>query len=299
MRILTLLVRHGTDKFPGAIDDVAALFARQLPEAEWDLIVIDNKLPEDHEQVLGPHRVLIGGSNAMREFSAWQSGLRFVGVRLTNYDFVNLATEAFRTLYIAYLDRFNTRTLRLASGRAAAVGHIDRHNDPVLLLGRQSQAWLRTSFVFLPPAELKMLGALISVAQPSGLFSGNPEEPFRPDAPLSENYRDYLLGWLTGEGTGQGVEWHSRFTLSQDTLPQFQDKVVAILNEHMFSIRLRAQGCAMVDTTWLATWAGKSARDGEPLGPIPSWRRQLTERDTDAVPSSVLFDRALSYGPRP
>src|SRR5271166_487343 len=296
MRILTLLVRHGTDKFPGAIDDVAALFARQLPEVEWDLIVIDNKLPGNHEQVLGPRRVLIGGSNAMREFSAWQSGLAFAGQRLGDYDFVNLATEAFSTLYTAYLDRFDTTMLRLVAGRGVAVGHVDRYNDPVLLLGRQSQAWLRTSFVFLPPAELKMLGSLISVAEPSGLFSGNPESPFCPDAPLSENYRDYLLGWLTGDGTGQGVEWHSRFVLSQETLPQFQNKVIAILNEHMFSVRLRAQGCAMVDTTWLATRA-KGLGRGELLGPIPSWRKQLTERDTDAVPPNVLFDCKSSHAP--
>lgn len=290
MRILTLLVRHGTDKFPGAVEDVAALFARQLPEVQWDLIVIDNKLPEDYEEVLAPHRLLIGGSNAMREFSAWESGLAFAGQRLADYDLVNLATEAFRTLYTAYLDRFNTAMLRLVSCRGTAVGHVDYYNEPVLLFGRQSQAWLRTSFVFLPPAELKMLGSPISLAEPIGIFSGDPQEPFRPDAPLSENYRGYLLGWLTGEGTGQGVEWHSRFTLSHDTLPWFQNKVVAILNEHMFSIRLRAQGCAMVDATWLATRAGKLARDGQALGPIPSWRKQLTERDTDAVPSNLLFD---------
>ena len=76
MRILTLLVRHGTDKFPGAIDDVAAVFARQLPEVEWDLIVIDNKLAEDYEEVLAPHRLLIGGSNAMREFWPGRAVLR-------------------------------------------------------------------------------------------------------------------------------------------------------------------------------------------------------------------------------
>ncbi|MGA3318602.1 MAG: hypothetical protein ABSC64_19470 [Candidatus Korobacteraceae bacterium] len=268
------------------------MFARQLPEVEWDLIVIDNKLAEDYEEVLAPHRLLIGGSNAMREFSAWGSGLAFAGQRLADYDFVNLATEAFRTLYTSYLDRFSTDMLRLISCRGAALGHVDYYNEPVLLLGRQSQAWLRTSFVFLPPPELKMLGSLISVAEPVGLFSGDPEAPFRPDAPLSENYRNYLLGWLTGEGTGQGVEWHSRFPLSQKTLPQFQDKVVAILNEHMFSIRLRAQGCAMVDATWLATRAGMLGR-GDPLGPIPSWRRQLTDRDTDAVASNLLFDYAV------
>jgi len=290
MRVLTLLVRHGTDKFPGAIDEVAALFARQLPEVDWDLIVIDNKLPEDYEQALGVRQVLIGGSNAMREFSAWQSGLAYAGRRLSDYDFVNLTTEAFGTLYTAYLDRFSRNMLRLISRRGAAVGHIDYYNAPVRLFGRQSRAWLRTSFVFLPPAELKMLGSLISIAEPAGIFSGNPETPFLPDAPISENYQGYLLGWLTGDGTGQGVEWHSRFTLSGDTLPHFQNKVVAILNEHLFSIRLRAQGCAMVDATWLATRAGKLGSNGQPLGPIPSWRKQLTERDTDAVPPNVLFN---------
>ena len=95
MRILTLLVRHGTDKFPGAIDDVAALFARQFHEVEWDLIVIDNKLPEDYVEGLGSGHVLIGGSNAMREFSAWESGLAFVGQRLGGYDFINQPPKPF------------------------------------------------------------------------------------------------------------------------------------------------------------------------------------------------------------
>jgi hypothetical protein len=293
MRILTLLVRHGTDKFPHAIDDAATLFARQLPEVGWDLIVIDNKLPEDYEQRLGPGQVLIGGSNAMREFSAWESALAFVGRRAAEYDFVNLATEAFRTLYVAYLDRLNTGMLRLIARRGAALGHIDYYNEPVRLLGRQSQSWLRTSFVFLPPAEVKILGSLISVSELNGFFSEDPEAPFLADAPLSENYRGYLLGWLTGEGTGQGVEWHSRFKLSHETLAQFQSKVIAILNEHMFSIRLRAQGCATVDTTWLAGWVAGSAGNGKPLGPIPSWRKQLTDRDDGAVPSSRLFDSTL------
>ena len=288
MRILTLLARHGTDKYPGAIDDIAGLFARQLPEAEWDLIIVDNTLPEGYEQDLGPHRVLIGASNANWEFSAWQSGTDFVGRRLADYDFVNLATDAFRSLYTAYLDRFNMEILRLIASRGAAVGHIDYYNEPVLLLGRQSQAWLRTSFVLLPPVELTMLGPLTSIAETQVFFSGNPEAPFRPEAPLSENYRGYLLAWLTGEGTGQGVEWHSRFMLTEENLPQFQNKVVAILNEHMFSIRLRSQGCAMVDATWLAT-RNRQLRRGKPLEAIPSWRKQLTERDTDAVASSLLF----------
>jgi hypothetical protein len=77
---------------------------------------------------------------------------------------------------------------------------------------------------------------------------------------------------------------------SYDTLPLFQNKVVAILNEHLLSIRLRAQGCAMLDATWLATRARMLVPAGQPLGPIPSWRKQITERDIDPAPPSLLLD---------
>ncbi|MBZ5514896.1 MAG: hypothetical protein LAN62_08635 [Acidobacteriia bacterium] len=294
MRILTLLLRHGTAKYENAIDDIEAFFARQLPSVEWDLLVIDNTLPEGYEEVLPHKHVLIGGSNAQWEFSAWDNGIAHIGRRLAEYDLIHLATSAFATLYTRYLDRIGSEILQLILRRGAAVGHIDYYNEPIVIFGRQSQAWLRSSFVFLPPAELKMLGSLVSVADQAGLFTGNPTAPFRDDAPMSENYRQYILGWLTGDGTGQGVQWHSRFALSQDTLPWFQSKVLTILNEHMLSIRLRAQGCAMVDATWLATRAKTLPPAGQPLGPIPSWRKQITERDTDPAPSKVLFRSMFS-----
>jgi len=138
-----------------------------------------------------------------------------------------------------------------------------------------------------------MLGSLVTVSDQTAFFTGNPEIPFRGDAPLSANYRQYLLDWLTGAGTGQGVEWHSRFVLSPETLAWFQSKVITILNEHLLSIRLRAQGCAMVDATWLATRGKDLIAAGKPLVAISSWRRQLIEKDTDAVPFHTLFDKLL------
>ncbi len=281
MRILTLLVRTGMAKYSTALDDIEALFARQLPGVEWDLVIIDNSLPEDHEEVLAPHRTLIGGSGAAREFSAWDSGLAYVACRMLDYDFVHLATSAFRTLYTRYLDRIDVEMLQLALCRGAAIGHIDYYNNPITVLGRQSQAWLRSSFMFLPPAELKMLGSMVSLTESTALFSGNPTAPFRDEAPLCRRYRDYLLGWLTGDGTGQGVEWHSRFALSHDTLATFESKAVAIVNEHLLSIRLRTQGCAMLDATWLAGRAQVLTPIGQQLGAIPSWRRQIADRIPD------------------
>lgn len=293
MRIVTLLVRHGTAKYDSAGDDIKALFLRQMPQVDSDLVIIDNTLPEDYEEVLDQSCVLIGGSNAQWEFSSWDDGIAHLGRRLAEYDLVHLATSAFRKLYTRYLDRIDSEMLHLVLRRGAAVGHVDYYNEPIMVLGRQSQAWLRSSFLFLPPAELKILGSLVSVAEQAALFTGNPVAPFRSDAPLSENYRQYLLDWLTGDGTGQGVQWHSRFALSTDTLAFFQSKVVEILNEHVLSIRLRAQGCAMVDATWLATRAKTLVPKGQPLGPIPSWRRQVTSRDIDPVPSNLLFDCAF------
>jgi len=292
MRILTLLVRHSTDKYKG-VEDIEVFFERQMPLVQRDLVIIDNSLPEDYEEVAGQNRILIGGSNAQREFSSWDSGIAYIGRRLGDYDLVHLATEAFNTLYTRYLDRINKDTLGLILRRGAAVGHIDYYNEPITVFGRQSRAWLRSSFVFLPPAEVKMLGSLVSVADGGEIFTHDPVSPFRSDAPLSPNYRQYLLDWLTGPGTGQGVQWHSRFALSEDTLPWFEAKALSIVNEHLLSIRLRTQGCALVDATWLAGRAEELAQTHQPLGAIPGWRTQLVSKQDCPVSADLLFHHVI------
>jgi hypothetical protein len=125
----------------------------------------------------------------------------------------------------------------------------------------------------------------VSVQDRKPFFSGDPRSPFRADAPLSENYRRYIYDWLTGEGTGQGVTWHSRFELDDRSLRHFEAKAVAILNEQLLAIRLRRQGCELVDATWLATALGRRGAGAQPQT-FPHWRTQLAERDTDAVPRS-------------
>jgi hypothetical protein len=285
LRILTIFARHGTAKYAGALDDLRAIFRTQLPSARHDIVVVENAAgaalaPE-------PGVELVPGSDRDWEFSAWDEGLAHVGGRACDYDFVHLATAAFRTLYVRYLDRFDARMLGMAVGRRAAVGHVDCYGEPITILGRRSQSWLRTSFVFIPPAELAALGTVVSIRDPAAFFSGDPAAPFRADAPISSEYRRLILDWLTGPGTGQGTTWHSRFELTAETLPFFEGKARAILNEHMLAVRLREQGCATVDATWLATRAART-RWGRALGEIPGWKEQLAGRDTDplALPAS-------------
>lgn len=277
MRIVTLLARHGTQQYADAIDNLDELFARQLPEVGHDLVVIDNTLPEDYNKRFDRGRLLIGSSNAHWEFSAWDSALTYLGRQIENYDLVHLATSAFQALDVRHLDRFHAGVLALLLGRGAALGHIDYLSEPVILCGRSSQAWMRSSWIFLRPYEVQLLGSLVSINDGEPFFSGNPDAPFRVDAPLSANYQKFILDWLTGGGTRQEVEWHSRFGLTMETLAYFEAKTLAILNEHMLGVRLRSQGCAMVDATWLATRAQLARK--QPLGVIPSWRWQIAARE--------------------
>jgi hypothetical protein len=284
LRVLTVLARHGTAKYANALPDIQAMFARQVPDVAHDVLVADNSLPPDYHEALGPNVELIGASNAAWEFSAWDSGIAYLGERLEDYDLVHLATSAFRQLYVRYLDLFSTPMLQAIQGRAAAVGHIDYYNSPVSLLGIHSQSWIRSSFIVLPPAELRLLRSLVSLPPDTAFFSGDSTAPFRQDAPVSEGYRQNILGWLTGDGTGQDTEWHSRFCLTPETLPFFKSKALAIFNEQMLTNRLRAQGCAVVDATWLSGRLSHSST----LGAFPTWRIQVTERNVDAAPKALL-----------
>jgi hypothetical protein len=284
MRIITLLARHGTAVYSDAVEAIDGLFARQMPDVAHDLLVIDNALPADHHGSLGAGRALIGASNAHWEFSAWDRGVAFLGGRIGQYDFIHLATSAFRMLYRRYLDRFDADMLELIRGRAAAVGHIDHYDAPMIIGGRSLRSWLRSSFIFLPPTELQLLGSLVGIDDPRPFFSGDPGAPFRPEAPLSTRYRDFIRRWLT-------VEWHSRFELTPATLSLFEAKAMAILNEQVLSSRLRAQGCALVDATWLATQRARLPVD-EALGAIPGWRWQITGRDVDAAPRHLIEPNA-------
>jgi hypothetical protein len=280
IRVLTILSRFGTDKYPDAEREIGDIFKRQLPAVDRTVITVDNALPRDLVQERRDG-FLLGGDNRWREFSAFDRALDFVGSDIWSYDLVHLATSTFNTLYVAYLERFDASVLDAIVGRAVCMGHIDCYNEPIEILNYHSQHWIRSCFFFLPPTEAKALGRFVSVVDGEPFFSGNPDEPFRVDAPMSRSYRKYIREWLTGGDIGQGVEWHSSFALTRDTLPAFEQKAVQILNEQLLGIRLRALGCHLIDVTWLSTML----RHRKPIDIswTTNWREQLANREDDAL----------------
>lgn len=276
LRVLTIFLRTGTEAYPGAESALAELFTRQLPAVERDVIVVDNALPPGvAEERAG--RVVIGGDNSASEFSAIDAGLAHAGRGVWRYDLVNIVTAAFQQLYVAYLERFTPPVVEAMAGARACLGHVDWYNEEVGLLSYRSQHWLRTSFIMLPPGELMLLDSAVSVRHRQPWFSGRSEMPFAEEAPLSANYRKYILDWLLGEDIGQGVRWHKTLSLDGDGLQVFERKTLAILNEQLLGIRLRAAGCRTIDVTWISSVL---ASGRAPDWSTPWWQ-QLAERDRD------------------
>lgn len=276
MKILSLFARHGTEKYADAHDTLKEYYAKHLPEAEVSAVIVDNALPEDVRTQTADGALVLGAPNTFWEFSAWDSALDALRPSLSHYDYVHFVTSAYRQLYTAYIDRIDMPMLGALLGRDVMVGHIDAYNDPVGFLGCTSQAWLRSSFLFASPAVLRRLGSIVGLRDMSSWFSGNPGEPFRADAPVSQEMRALIVSWLTGEGTGQGTAWHSRFQLNQEKLSYFEAKAFAILNENALSQRLLAQGTSLVDATWMSALLRESA--GVKRASLTNWRSQLKER---------------------
>lgn len=280
MRVLTVLVRYGSEQYPVAEAAIDRIFKVQLPDVARTVVVVDNSLPPGVAEHSG-ERTVIGGDNTVFEFSGFTQALAHVGDAVWSYDLIHFATSAFDTLYVAYLERFTPAVLGALLGRRVCCGHIDCYNQPVEALGFRMQHWVRTCFFFLPPAEAMSLRGFVSLSDPSRLFSGRPEEPFLPQAPLDSTYRRYITEWLTGGDIGQGVEWHSSFGLSRATLPTFHRKALCIVNEQVLSARLEARECRLVDVTWLSAMLRHRDATAMPWG--TPWRDQLAGRDRDAL----------------
>lgn len=276
MRILTLFARNGTDKYQGEDLKVISHLEEKIGSVDRDFTIIDTALPHVFVDRRADGVTILGSSNEHWEFGAWRRGLEFHQAELFKYDYIHFTTSALYNGYVDFHDFLSSEVLDLYKGRAVALGHIEVYNDPVAFRSVRFQAWLRSSYIFVPTSEVVMLADPVTVESGEGIFSGNPAAPFLLNGDVNSRYAHYLNSWLTGEGTGQGVQWHSRFDLDESSLPFFEAKAKAILNEMAISNRLKAQGCSLVDMTWLH----RKMATGEVPSTVPHWHAQLMERGT-------------------
>lgn len=270
--VLCLHARAGAHRYPGSEGRVLERLGEQFPSRDITLLVCDTEY-DAASAAPEPWRVLdIRTSD--REFGAWHVAASELAPELRRADAAVMTTAAFDKQYSSYLELMTEQWCELLP-EATAIGHIDYYNDPVMIDGIASQFWLRTSYVmlsgFLVP---EALGAALPLPDDEDLFSDDPAQPLVGDF-LSDSYKTYLISWLTGEGTGQGVRWHSSKGLDADGLQEFRSKVRSILREHLFTLHLLRLGA----TVWDATYLSAADDPDRTLG----WRKQLAARPRDAA----------------
>ncbi|WP_321919181.1 glycosyltransferase family 4 protein [Paraburkholderia tropica] len=250
MKLLTLFVRYGDKDYRGAFKRLCEMY-RQIDGLDYDALLIDTAMPLDCSVALGSRGRLIGGDNTCREFSGWNTALEQLGARIDDYDLVHVVTSAYENEYNGFYPYINRAMFDYAARNPEVVlAHVDAYPAPARMLGRTFQTWGCSKFLIAHPRRIRALGSFTGELGFDDVFSSDAETPFRADAPLSENYRQYLVDWLTGDGLPHG-QWHSVFEMDAANLARFHSKAMSILDEHGLSMRLRESGARIVDYTWL------------------------------------------------
>ena len=125
-------------------------------------------------------------------------------------------------MFTGYLDYFSIEDLALVAHRPICLGHIDSYDEPVEIAGETSQNWIRTCFYFMSPETVYSISDFVSFREESQFFDADGK--FISAGNLSENYKNYITRWLSGDKI-QGVSWHDNIL----DLNSFKEKTLAIV----------------------------------------------------------------------
>jgi hypothetical protein len=246
-----VLVCHGRVHQDGALAGLRAVMKRALPRARGTIVVVDNALAGDVEIALDAQTTVVSGDNRAREFSGWERGVDWLGRAgaLARAEVLLLANDTLHRNYGAdWLGGFTPTRAGTALAAGGLLGWIDAYPRPIEVYGRPLLRWVRTSLVLGRRDTLLALRPFVVPAEE--LFAESAAQPFRLPSPLSERYRDYLLAWITGDGsrTPEFVfKWHSATRLTGENLRLMQAKLRSIVCEHNLSARAVASGVPLFD----------------------------------------------------
>ncbi len=243
LELAVVCVQYDRQKYAGALERLIG-FLEGLSGVDYTLVVVDNGNPGNWFHELSRNVVHLGGDNQAWEFSAFDKGLAFLEERQQSCDLFAFATDACSAYGSDYLNLIDIDVLRCGIELEACFGWIDTFAEPLTAVRYYYRDWIRTSLFFVPSGQLPQLTPLATPFDRALLFSESPEIPFLDSAPLSDNLKNRLLAWLTTHRTEVVLEevWHSQFELDASSFGFFQDKVSAILREHLLSARIQYEG---------------------------------------------------------
>jgi len=179
----------------------------------------------------------IGGDNSEREFSGWQKGLEALRSTNTPYDVIVFINEAFTLYGKSILDREDVRSIIENSiNTNSVVGRFDNGKEKFTLSGSDVSEWICTNCFIIPREIMDKIKNIVSVKKENlNIFFDDNKLEFKENAPMSESFKKHITEWLT-------IDWHSKIEINDATWDLFKNKTLAILNEALFTAKLKESG---------------------------------------------------------
>lgn len=183
---------------------------------------------------------VIRGTNMVGEFSAYEEGLRHLEDRGPPSALVILANDRALSYGDTYGDLLRPAPLSSVAQNGIVVGNIDSYQRPIELLGEQLTTWCRSNLVVLPRVALDQVGGALQLSDEEyGRYvpEAFPGPAWLPEEWLGADYAALVMTWLTSPRA-----WYRASPLREESWPVVRRKLLAIVNEHVLSMRLHAAG---------------------------------------------------------
>ena len=251
-----VIVRYGVDRYPNALVELKALL-KSVKLKNSPTVIVDNAA-EDLEPTFSSDRIkLIGGDNRYWEFSGWQKGVAALLSWKPSINILLLATDAFVKAKDVPSDDYRKLLHAMDSDFCLKNNVVLGLLDPIDYYRRPLSRrrvyrvydwtfdhWMRTALFYMPTKvylELLKVGGMPAYKNVNDFcpsqFNG---DLFLQSTKLNGEWQNKIRDWLTRD-------WHSASPLSTERWPLVKQKLLAILNEHTLSCRLRDKGYSLVD----------------------------------------------------
>jgi glycosyltransferase involved in cell wall biosynthesis len=246
-KLSVLYVYAERDIYPDSLKNLHELLAG-LEGFQITFVQIDNLAEEKTVIQNKPNVFDIGGDNSNREFSGWQRGLKFLEsadiesdiLLFVNDSFLNRAPKGYGLDY--YKSKINTISLSELSENEV-LGKVDFHDQVETFDGYDVSSWIRSNIFVIPKTVIKKLGfPCIDKDTIDRIFPVNfPGRIFNSDNHLLNDYfKEWLKYWITSG-------WSRSSPINKSNWQFFRDKLVAILNERILTLKLKRAGIKIVD----------------------------------------------------
>ena len=256
-KIIIIFLVYGDKYLASGMEQLTVIVSRMFPDSKVELVVVDNALNSSYcHNENGV--MIIGGDNALWEFSGWDRGVDYVkkNFLLSSKTMMLFANDTFhRRAYKDsenFLDVFDMPILTGRNVLESAIGYLDDFPRDVSLCGIKYRSWIRSNIFFLPTSVVDKVYPISKTIDPLLVFSNDYKKFWTDTELISNNWKAYIASWLFGIENPEYPEYCLHWLKAAPVTPEnhefFKKKALCIIAEHYLAARLFDMEVPIIDT---------------------------------------------------